>query len=279
MKVIGIGDNVVDDYTNLRTLFPGGNALNFSVYATMLGCEAAYLGVFGNDDAAAHVQRTLAELGVDNTRCRSADGPNGRAELEHRNGERIFLHSNEGGVSKSVPMSFIFDDVDYLEGFSLAHTSAYSYIDACLPRLQTLDVSVSYDFSDDFDREHALSLCRYIDFGFFSCADWTEADTRALLGEAAGCGCNLVAATRGPAGAMLFDGRSWFHQAPHPVTPTDTLGAGDAFITGFLVAWLGDEGRTDVEPVASIKNALDAGARFAAKICRVKGAFGHGLQY
>ena len=73
MKVIGIGDNVVDDYTNLRTLFPGGNALNFSVYATMLGCEAAYLGVFGNDDAAAHVQRTLAELGVDNTRCRSAD--------------------------------------------------------------------------------------------------------------------------------------------------------------------------------------------------------------
>ena len=36
MKVIGIGDNVVDNYMHIRTLFPGGNALNFSVYASML---------------------------------------------------------------------------------------------------------------------------------------------------------------------------------------------------------------------------------------------------
>ena len=40
MKVIGIGDNVVEDYTNIRTMFPGGNALNFAVYASMLGCES-----------------------------------------------------------------------------------------------------------------------------------------------------------------------------------------------------------------------------------------------
>ena len=54
LKVIGIGDNVVDDYVHIRTMFPGGNALNISVYATMLGCESAYLGVFGNDAAAEH---------------------------------------------------------------------------------------------------------------------------------------------------------------------------------------------------------------------------------
>lgn len=279
MRVIGIGDNVVDDYTNIRTMFPGGNALNFSVYAKMLGCKAAYLGVFGNDYAAIHVQRTLAELGVDASRCRSADGPNGRAELTHRDGERIFLHSNEGGVSKSVPMTFIFDDVDYLERFALAHTSAYSYIDACLPRLQALDLPVSYDFSDDFDREHALSLCQYIDLGFFSCADWNEKATRILLEEAASRGCNIAAATRGAAGAILFNGQSWFQQAPHPVTPTDTLGAGDAFITGFLVSWLGDQADNAVDSATSIQNALGKGARFAAEICRVQGAFGHGLSY
>ena len=84
MKVIGIGDNVVDDYTDTRTLFPGGNALNFAVYASRLGCESAYLGVFGSDDAAQHVQRTLTELGIDTSRCRTADGPNGRARLTHR---------------------------------------------------------------------------------------------------------------------------------------------------------------------------------------------------
>lgn len=47
MKVIGIGDNVVDKYEHRRVRYPGGNALNFSVYAAMLDASAAYLGIFG----------------------------------------------------------------------------------------------------------------------------------------------------------------------------------------------------------------------------------------
>jgi len=64
MKVIGVGDNVVDQYAHIRTMYPGGNALNFAAYASMLGHEAAYLGIFGNDSAAKHVISVLDELGV-----------------------------------------------------------------------------------------------------------------------------------------------------------------------------------------------------------------------
>jgi len=279
LKVIGIGDNVVDDYAHIRMMFPGGNALNFSVYASMLGCESAYLGIFGSDVAAGHVQRTLTEIGVDISHCHRADGPNGRAILTIEDGERIFVGSNEGGVSKSVPLEFMFDDLDYLQTFSIMHTSAYSYLDRHLARMQPLSPLVSYDFSDDFDAEHALSLCQYIDFGFFSCAEWTEEATVALLEEAANRGCKLVAATRGPSGAILFDGQSWFRQAPQPVTPTDTLGAGDAFISGFLVSYVGQQADKDVQPTLSIENALEKAAAFAADICQVPGAFGHGLCY
>ena len=49
MKVIGIGDNVCDKYEHLSMMFPGGQALNFSVYAKMLGAESSYMGVFGDD--------------------------------------------------------------------------------------------------------------------------------------------------------------------------------------------------------------------------------------
>ena len=42
MNIIGIGDNVVDDYVDLRTMFPGGNALNVAVYASMLGCDVTW---------------------------------------------------------------------------------------------------------------------------------------------------------------------------------------------------------------------------------------------
>lgn len=274
VKVIGIGDNVVDDYAHMRTMYPGGNALNFAVYATMLGCESAYLGIFGTDAAARHVQKALAEIGVDTSHCRSAEGPNGRAILTIEDGERVFVSSNEGGVSKSASMEFIFDDPDYLQAFAIMHTSAYSYLDPHLSQLQSLTPLLSYDFSDDFDAERALTLCHHVDIAFFSCAEWSEQATRDLLEKAMDRGCGLVVATRGPHGALLFDGQSWFRQAPQDVTPVDTLGAGDAFISAFLVTYVGG-GDTD----ALIENALEKGAAFAADICRVQGAFGHGLRY
>ena len=279
MKVIGIGDNVVDDYVHIRTMFPGGNALNFSVYARMLGCESAYLGVFGSDAAAEHVQQTLAAIGVDNSHCYCADGPNGRAILTIEDGERVFISSNEGGISKSVPMDFIFDDLDYLQTFSIIHTSAYSYLDDHLAQMRSLNPLLSYDFSDDFDAEHALTLCQYVDIGFFSCAEWTEEATMDLVEKAVSRGCTLAVATRGPHEAILFDGQSWFRQAPHNVTPTDTLGAGDAFISGFLVSYVGGKDDTSVRPAALIENSLDKAASFAAEICQMQGAFGHELRY
>lgn len=274
IKVIGIGDNVVDDYIHIRTMFPGGNALNFAVFASMLGCEAAYFGVFGTDDAAKHLQGTLSKIGVDISRCRVADGPNGRAILTIEDGERVFVSSNKGGVSKSVPMDFIFDDLDYLQSFSIVHTSLYSYMDPYLPRLRKLNALISYDFSDDFDKEKALSLCQYIDIGFFSCADKTEAATMALLEEAVRSGCILSVATRGPREVILFDGTTWYKQAPKVVKPVDTLGAGDAFITGFLICYA--EG---VHSAETIKHCLEKAASFAAETCQVQGAFGYGLPY
>lgn len=272
MRLIGIGDNTIDDYEHLRTLFPGGNALNVAVYAAKLGCESAYQGVFGSDAAAEHMQKALAEMDVDISRCCHADGPSGRASLTVEDGERVFTGSNGGGVRTNVSMAFIFDDPDYLRPFSIVHTSTYSYMDDHLARLQPLVPLISYDFSDDFDAEHAFSLCPYIDFAFFSCADMAEDEAMDLLESAVRNGCKLAAATRGSREAILFDGQSWFRRAPVPVTPIDTLGAGDAFITGFLVSYVGDQ-------TGSIEAALEKAAEYAAKTCLVQGAFGHGLRY
>ncbi len=279
IKVIGIGDNVVDNYIHLRTMFPGGNALNFSVYASMLGCESAFIGVFGSDDAASHIQQTLTDLGVDTSRCRSADGPNGEAILKIEDGERIFISSNKGGVSKTVPMAFIFYDLDYLKSFSLVHTSAYSYMDGYLPKLQELNGLISYDFSDDFERAHALSLCKYIDFGFFSCSEWTKEAAMELLEKAVNEGCSIAVATRGPDDILLFKGQSWFYQAPEAIEARDTLGAGDAFITAFLISYIEGKDKTGGQRDELIKNSLKKAVLFAAEICKVQGAFGHGLSY
>ena len=64
IRVIGVGDNVVDKYMHTKTMYPGGNAFNFSAYASMLGASSSYMGVFGSDEAAQLVQATARELGI-----------------------------------------------------------------------------------------------------------------------------------------------------------------------------------------------------------------------
>ena len=152
-------------------------------------------------------------------------------------------------------------------------------MDPYLSQIQQLNPLISYDFSDDFDSEHALSLCQYIDIGFFSCAEWTEEAAMELLEKAVNIGCTIAVATRGPHEIILFDGRSWFRQAPKTVIPTDTLGAGDAFISGFLISYVKGKANTSVQPTSLIEDSLEKAASFAAEICQVRGAFGHGLRY
>ena len=38
VNALGFGDNVVDRYEHIHTMYPGGNAVNFAVYAKKCGC-------------------------------------------------------------------------------------------------------------------------------------------------------------------------------------------------------------------------------------------------
>lgn len=44
ISVLGFGDNVVDKYEHIKTMYPGGNAVNFAVFAKKLGVDrSAYM--------------------------------------------------------------------------------------------------------------------------------------------------------------------------------------------------------------------------------------------
>lgn len=270
MKVLGLGDNVIDRYTHTGIGYPGGNALNFSVYARLLSAKAAYLGVFGDDSAAEHIRRVLEAREIDISHCRVVPGENGYASLTVEQGERRFIDSNAGGIRQTTPMDFVLNDIPWLRQFSLIHTSAYSYADALLLGLGALPGSLSYDFSDDFDAAKIGPLCRWLDYGFFSCAERSMEETRGILETAWQAGCRLPVATRGAEGALLFNGSIWMSEPPEIITPVDTLGAGDAFITAFLLAQV--KGNT-------LPQSLRQGALFAAEICLTDGAFGEGRPY
>ncbi len=281
IRVIGVGDNVVDKYMHTKTMYPGGNAFNFSAYASMLGASSSYMGVFGSDEAAQLVQATARELGIDTSHCRVEEGENGYAMITLVDGDRKFLGSNKGGVAKEKPIHFEEADLEYLNGFSLICTSINSHINPELPKLRPLTPYVAYDFSILETDEIFDAVCPHIDFAITSCGDASMEEIQRRCKRIHQRGCRYVIASRGKNGSVFSDGDHLFTHPAYLVEALDTLGAGDSFLTAFLlsfVEWL--EGNHDPSELESaVMAAMDAGSKFSAKTCMVHGAFGHGKQF
>ena len=281
MKVLGIGDNVCDVYVHQKRMYPGGQALNFAVNAKMLGAESEFLGVFGTDLIAACVKQALQTYGIPFPRSRTYPGDNGYARVTLDHGERVFLDSNKGGVIQTHPLRFDREDLDYIADFFLVHTTNNGFLDNELPKLRQTGVLLSYDFSYRWTEKARLDrVCPYLDFAFLSCAELTESELEKLCHSMHARGVRFVCATRGSNGAVAFDGIRFYRQPADYVYPVDTMGAGDAFATAFLVetgnklldsgksAWLDHCWREEV-----LTNALQHAAAFSAKACLRHGSF------
>ncbi len=284
INVIGIGDNVCDIYVDSRRMYPGGQALNFAVYSKLMGANASYIGVFGNDAIAEHIVNTLDQLGVEYKYSRHTKGESGYARVRHVDGDRIFVDSNKGGVSGEQPIVLDSNDIKYIEQFDLVHTSNNSYINSELVKISQTTVPVSYDFSKKWTEKQLIdSVCKYIDFGFLSCNGESEKDIDKICIKMHDKGCKIVVATMGSEGAILSDNGFKIRQEPKLVDAVDTLGAGDSFAAGFLLHVItmfkqepermeADDFRRSV-----LKSGLENAAEFAAGNCMVKGAFGFGV--
>lgn len=73
-----------------------------------------------------------------------------------------------------------------------------------------------------------------------------------------------MVATRGGKGSLAYDGESFYLGQIVPCSVVDTMGAGDSFIAGFLMAWLKKE---------SIPACMRAGAENAAVTLGYPGAW------
>lgn len=295
MKVIGLGDNVVDMYMHRHIMYPGGNAMNFAVYASMMGVKAAYLGVFGSDQAAAHVHDTALKLGLDLSHCRYESGENGYSQVSLEDGDRVFTGSNKGGVLREHPLKLSRLDYEYLSGFDIVHTSMFSYVEHEMAGLRQWCRFISLDFSDQFQKEHLRTYCPYIDCACLSCSHMEEADILERMQDIINAGCrHMVIATRGSKGAIAMVDGQVYRQSPCLIKAVDTMGAGDSFITRFLVGYCdgmrwatdfpdesGKYGLTEagIYQQYLVRLCLSQAAVFSSGTCKQDGAFGYGREW
>ena len=136
-KLLGFGDNVVDIYDHQKTMYPGGNCVNVSVYGKMSGCEkTAYMGYFGDDEEAELVIDALKKNGVETVKCRQLHGENGYSRITLKDGDREFLDFNEGGIRGKTPYVLDRFDLEYMKGFDVVHSGNYSFTEGELHKMK-----------------------------------------------------------------------------------------------------------------------------------------------
>ena len=283
ISVLGFGDNVVDKYEHIKTMYPGGNAVNFAVFAKKLGVErSAYMGIFGSDAEAEHVITSLEEEGVELMRCQQVVGVNGAARVTvDETGDRIFLGSNEGGIRGD--MRYVIDRfaAEYVRGFDLVHSGNYCFTERELPKIKEAGVPISFDFSDDSTDEYFEQIAPFVTYSFMSMGDAPLEDIKAKLEWIKGLGPEIVCASRGSLGSIAYDGENFYEQGIKPVAPEelkDAMAAGDSLLTAFLVTYLAKKKAGEAGPDA-IRACLDFAAGFAADTCKIEGSWGHAKVY
>jgi len=265
VRVIGVGDNTVDQYLHLGIGFPGGNSVNVPVYVRRLGHQASYIGWLGNDKYGTLLLNSLKEEGVDCNHCRVIKGGNARSEISLVNGDRVFGH-HEDGVSNQIRLND--DDILYIKSHDILHTSIYSDIEHEVPRLKDI-IRISFDFSQNWTKDYFQKVLRWVNIAFLSHPHNSLEELDTLVRWIHDQGPEIVVVTLGSLGALAFDGKEIYRQVIKKVNVVDTLGAGDAFAARFLV---------ETSNLRSIHESLELAAESAAEVCTYHGAFGHGVK-
>ncbi len=135
----------------------------------------------------------------------------------------------------------------------------------------------------------------YVDCASISCGDMPRSEIEKQMTLIRKFGCrHIVIATRGAKGALVMvDGRL-YEQSPCLVEAVDTMGAGDSFITRFLVGYCdgmkwarnfpegsGNHGLTQAEGYQEhlVQVCLSQAAVFSSGTCKRDGAFGYGKEW
>jgi sugar/nucleoside kinase (ribokinase family) len=261
MRLLGVGDNVVDRYADLGRMFPGGNALNVAVAAARAGAHAAYLGALGTDPAGDLVLSALLAEGVDVQRVRRVEGPNAHADVTVVDGDRVFV----GGHTSVSRFRLDVDDLAYAATFDLVHTGDCSMLED-----QVADLAgrarLAFDFSTRREAAYIEPILPHLSVACFSASDLDEEAALDLLAGAVARGPRFALATRGTLPALLHDGHRTWRQPVIGESVVDTLGAGDSFIGRVLVGVMAGE-----DPAVFLSAAAEA----AARTCGDYGAFGH----
>jgi sugar/nucleoside kinase (ribokinase family) len=243
-------------------LRPGGSAVNVALAAARLGARAAVVGRIGADSAGRVVAGALEEAGVEVVLARDPGAVTGCAIVVGTG-----IVADPGASANLSPDDLPADleaDAVVVSGYSLLHRSSEKAARAAFERARGRWIAVdaaSASLVSAFGAERFFEATRPVNVLL---ANVDEArvltgleaeEAAAALGEHYRVACVKL----GREGAVASFEGTLVRTGTEPVETDDTLGAGDAFAAGFLVALTHE---------ARLERALEEGCLAATRLLR-----------
>lgn len=235
---------------------PGGSPANLCMNMARLGNNTALACSLGSDDMGHFLRQSAEKLGIDCSRVRHVEVPTTLilvtrsrqvANFEaYRLADRHLL-ADQLDVAASGDFS-IFHTTCFALSLEPAQSSIMEFARSASQRGRQLSIDLNYAQKIWPDREQALRLVsEYCSLGSLlkvSEVDWERLYGKVLTTAEAACdhflslGASAVCVTLGGEGAWVASPAERHFLPARPVEVADTTGAGDAFWSGFLTAWL-----------------------------------------
>lgn len=214
----------------------------------VLGARVGFVTMVGRDPLGRIALQRLEESGVDLSRTAlRSDRTTGVTVLLHHGADRHIL--TYPGTMSDLTVDDL--DFDYLRSSRHFHVSSLFLQTSLAPglpdlfrRLKSAGLTLSLDTNDDPSGEWAGvldELLGLVDILLPNDAELCRIARRDTLDESLAALAGRVpciAVKCGAKGAVIQKGSERFVVPPVTVTPIDTIGAGDSFNAGFLLAWL-----------------------------------------
>ncbi|MEQ8440235.1 MAG: carbohydrate kinase [Ilumatobacter fluminis] len=284
--IVVVGEALIDlviDPDGSVEAAAGGAPFNTARGVGRLGGDVAFAGVLGTDRFGTMLARRLADDGVDTSTAPRVDLPTtlAAAELdEHGAASYRFYFAGTTAPALDAPPTTT-GDVLFAGGLGLvlepmADTVATTV--AGFDGMTMVDVNCRPHIIPDRQRyvDRVRDTLLHTDVVKVSDDDLDYlVPGAAPLDAARGLlerGPKVVLLTAGADGAHVVTGSGERRVPSMPVDVVDTVGAGDSFGAGFLVAWADGGDLTAFDDLDRLADAAAFGARVAAIVCTRRGA-------
>ena len=280
--VVGLGDNVVDYYQNQNVKYPGGNAVNFSVFAPKQLVDSYYVGSLAKDDDGELILNSLKDENVNTSFCNRINAKTEKTFVNIVDGDRQFIDSIRG--ARQLPSLDEPDLMKILDSALVVYSACHANSENAIAKLHQRGILIAYDFSEMakyHTTEYLNQVAKNVDIAQFSLSEAKADDMERILTQCMRLNTVFVLFTNGGEPPLLFDcnqRKKYVGQVQYDPEPIDTMGAGDTFFAN-LVVYLLTKAK-DLKNISEedINESLTKAALAAAKTIRQKGSFGHGIK-